>query len=510
MYTGRENVATAEYVTNEALPTTTDCMSETSPNNTSHHEEIMAREQGLARQLSERQLSMIAVGGAIGTGLFLGSAIAVRTAGPGVVLTYVFAAGITLLLMACLAEMAVAHPTAGSFGIYAEIYLSRWAGFAIRYTYWAAQSIAIGGEAVAAGIYTQWWFPNTPVWLWVVVYSVALIVINSMSIGAFGTFEYWFAMIKVIAILVFIVLGVAMIFGVHQEHPIGFANFTNYGGFIPHGLMGVWLALAVVIYSFIGAEVVAVTAGEAKDPEKSVPRAMKTLLARLAIFYVGAIAVLVGVIPWTQVQPGHDITVSPFVRVFDVMHIPAAAHIINFVVLTAALSSMNCNLYMGTRMMFSLSRAGYAPEMLGRVTRKGTPFAALLCSAGGLGAAVLLAFLFPGAAYVYMFGISLFGGLFAWLMIFITHLRFRRHWDARTDRTLPVRVKYFPYTTILGGVAVLAVMVSTWWVDGMRVTLQAGLPWLAVITIAYYGVGKRREAAARARVAARDSTSGSL
>src|SRR5664279_2250347 len=197
-------------------------------------------------------------------------------------------------------------------------------------------------------------------------------------------------MIKVTAILVFIVLGTPMIFGVHQDHPIVFANFHNYGGFLPHGLMGTWLALAVVIYSFIGAEVVAVTAGEAKDPEKSVPRAMRTLLARLAIFYVGAIVVLIGVMPWTQVQPGHDITVSPFVRVFEVMHIPAAAQIINFVVLTAALSSMNCNLYIGTRMIFSLARAGYAPAVLGRVTPKGTPFAALLFTAGGLGAAVLL------------------------------------------------------------------------------------------------------------------------
>ena len=480
-------------------------MSNDSRTRDSEHQHIMEREQGLARQLTQRQLSMIAVGGAIGTGLFLGSAIAVRTAGPGVILTYVFAALITLLLMACLAEMAVVHPTTGSFGIYAELYLSRWAGFAIRYTYWAAQSIAIGGEAVAAAIYTQWWFPQTPAWLWVLLYSAALIVINSMSIGAFGTFEYWFAMIKVTAILVFVVLGVAMMFGVHQDHPNGFANFYNYGGFLPHGLLGTWLALAVVIYSFIGAEVVAVTAGEAKDPEKTVPRAMRTLLARLTIFYVGAIAVLIGVMPWTQVEPGQDITVSPFVRVFEVMHIPAAVHIINFVVLTAALSSMNCNLYMSTRMMFSLSRAGYAPESLGRVTHKGTPFAALLCSAGGLGAAVLLAYWFPGSAYVYMLGISLFGGLFAWLMIFVTHLRFRRHWDARTDRALPLRVKYFPFTTITGGLAVLAVLISTWWVDGMRVTLQAGIPWLVLITVAYYTVGRRRELAAQAKIAARNA-----
>jgi L-asparagine transporter-like permease len=234
---------------------------------------------------------------------------------------------------------------------------------------------------------------------------------------------------------------------------------------------------------------------------------MRTLLARLAIFYVGAIVVLVGVVPWTQIQPGRDVTISPFVRVFEVMHIPAAAHVINFVVLTAALSSMNCNLYMSTRMIFSLSRAGYAPESLGRVSQKGTPVAALLFSAGGLGIAILFAYWFPGTAYVYMFGIALFGGLFAWLMIFVTHLRFRKYWDARSDRALPVRVKFFPFTTILGGLAVLAVIISTWWVDGMRVTLQAGVPWLLVLTIVYFTWGRQRERAAQARLAARGAIS---
>jgi len=466
---------------------------------------MIAREGGLSRQLSQRQIGMIAIGGAIGTGLFLGSALAVRSAGPGVILSFALAAIVTLLLMACLGEMAVAHPTAGSFGVYAELYLSRWAGFTVRYTYWAAQSIAIGGEAVAAAIYTQWWFPHSPAWVWVLFYSAALIFINAQSIGAFGTFEYWFSTIKVAAILVFILLGTALIFGVHQQHPIGLANFRNYGGFLPHGLLGAWLALAVVIYSFIGAEVVAVTAGEARDPEKSVPRAMRTLMARLVIFYIGAIVVLVGVIPWTEIQPGRDITVSPFVRVFDVMHIPAAAHIINFVVLTAALSSMNCNLYMATRMIFSLSRAGFAPERLGRVSQKGVPVAALLTSAAGLGVAALCAFWFPATAFVFMFGIALFGGLLAWLVIFATHLRFRRHWEANNGRTLPIRVRFFPYTTIVGGMAVLAILISTWWVPGIRVTLQAGIPWLALLSLAYFAWGRKQEQAGQEGMAAREA-----
>jgi len=375
-------------------------------------EEAIAREHGLARQLSERQLSMIAIGGAIGTGLFLGSALAVRTAGPGVILSYIFTSGIALLLMWCLSEMAVAHPTAGSFGVYADLYLSPWAGFVVRYTYWAAESIAAGGEAVAAAIYTQWWFPHTPTWAWVVFYSAALIVVNARSVGAFGTFEYWFSTIKVSAIVVFIVLGAGILFGIHQKRPIGLDNFRAHGGFLPNGWLGVWLALAFVIFSFIGTEVVAVTAGEAKDPERSVPRAMRTMLARLVIFYVGAITILVGVIPWTEVQPGQNITVSPFVRVFDLMHVPVAAGIINFVVLTAALSGMNCCLYLCTRMIFSLARGGYAPALLGRVSESGAPIPAVMASAGGLAIAIIMAISVPGSAYVYMFGIALFGGLF--------------------------------------------------------------------------------------------------
>ena len=461
---------------------------------TDRHAEAVANEQGLARQLTERQMSMIALGGAIGTGLFLGSALAVRAAGPAVILSYIFTSVIALLLMYCLSEMAVAHPTAGSFGVYADLYVSPWAGFVVRYTYWAAQSIAVGGEAVAAAIYTQWWFPHTPTWLWVVVYSLLLIFINATSVGAFGTFEYWFSMIKVTAIGVFIVLGAAVLLGVHQQRPIGLANFHANGGFMPKGWLGVWLALAFVIFSFIGTEVVAVTAGEARDPERSVPRAMRTMLLRLVIFYVGAITVLVGVIPWTQIQPGQSITVSPFVRVFEVMHVPIAAQIVNFVVLTAALSGMNCCLYLATRMIFSLARGGYAPAALGRVTKRGAPVPALLMSAIGLAIATVVAIAFPNSAYVYMFGIALFGGLFVWLMIFVTHLFFRRKWDGAGGRRLPVRMPLFPVTTILGAAAVLAIIISTWWVEGMRPTLESGIPWLIALTALYLAVRRRLQA----------------
>ena len=463
---------------------------------------IEQREQ-LARQLSSKQLAMIAIGGAIGTGLFLGSSLAVHTAGPAVIASYLIGAVITLLLMGALSEMAVAHPTAGSFGVYAEIYLHPWAGFTVRYTYWAAQCIAIGGEATAIAIYCQWWFPNTPKWLWILGFACALLYINARSVGSFGSFEYWFAMIKVVAIVLFIVFGAALLAGIGRSEAVGFSNITAHGGFLATGWRGVWMAMVFVIFSYLGTEVVAVTAGEAKDPgtardprrlqaRLAVPRAMRTMVGRLILFYMGAIVVLMSIVPWNQIQPGSDVTASPFVKVFQLIGVPAAAHLVNFVVITAAASSMNCNLYLVSRMMFSLARGGYAPAAFGRVSARGTPVPALMVSAAGLALAIVVAMLFPDSAFVYLFGISLFGGLYAWLIIFVTHLRFRPKWAAAGHPPLPVRMYGHPFGSLAGAIAIAAIMATTWWVEGMRVTLIAGLPWLAVLTVAYFGVMRKR------------------
>jgi len=435
--------------------------------------------ESLSRQLSSPQLAMMAIGGAIGTGLFLGSALAVRVAGPGVILTYLIGAVIAVLLMRALGEMAVAHPTAGSFGVYAELYLNKWAGFTVRYTYWAGQCVAIGGEATAIAIYCQWWFPNTPQWLWILVFTIALLYINARSVGSFGSFEYWFAMIKVVAIVLFVAIGAALIFGLVPHHPAtGFANLTEHGGFLPNGLRGVWLSIVFVIFSYIGTEVVAVTAGEAKNPEIALPRAMRTVAVRLLLFYVAAIFVLVTVVPWTQIQLGASVTASPFVRVFQLIGIPAAAHIVNFVVVTAAASSMNCNLYLVSRMMYSLACAGYAPASFGRVSKRGVPVTALLISAAGLSLAMLISILWPSSAYVYLFGVSLFAGLYAWLIIFVTHVFFRTVFRKRIG-------------SFVGAALIAAILLTTWWVEGMRITLIAGFSWLAVLSVMYALVSRR-------------------
>ncbi len=445
----------------------------------------------LSRELGVGQLSMIALGGAIGTGLFLGSSLSVHIAGPAVILSYVLGAAITLIFMGALSEMAVAMPTAGSFGVYAERYVNPWAGFTVRYTYWACQCIAIGNEAIAIAIYCQWWFPHTSRWLWVLAFSVALIAVNARSVGSFGWIEYWFSMIKLIAIVLFIVLGAGAIFGFGGT-PIGLTNYTSHGGFFPHGLSAVWMAMVIVILSYTGTEVAAVTAGEAKDPNVAIPRALKQTVGRLLVFYLGAITVLVGLVPWNQIQPGSTVTTSPFVRVFELMDVPAAAIIVNFVVISAAASSMNCNFYLVSRMMFSLSRGGYAPAAFGRLSKRGVPVPALLASTLGLAIALAVAVIYPNSAFVYLYGVSLFGILFVWLMIFVTHIRFRPRWEAAGGRPLPARLIGYPYTSILGAVAMVAILVTTWWVEGMRITLIAGLPWLGALTIVYFIVKRRR------------------
>jgi L-asparagine transporter-like permease len=319
---------------------------------------------------------MIAIGGAIGVGLFLGSSVTIRLAGPAVIISYLLGAAITIVVACALAEMAVAHPVAGSFGVYAERYLTPWAGFSVRATYGFIQIIAIGAEVTAVAIYMAFWFPAAPSWIWVAAASLGLVSINSFQVGWFGEFEYWFAFIKVLAIISFILVGALLIFGLTSGSAIGFRNLTAHGGFMPHGWTGIWLALTLVITSYMGVEVVAVTAGEAQNPEESVPAAMRTILFRLILFYGLAVTVMLAMSPWDQIGSS-GITGSPFVKAFTAVHIPYVPSAMNLVVITAALSSANTNLYLSTRMLFSLSRGGYAPDWLGQLSRTGVPRTAL-------------------------------------------------------------------------------------------------------------------------------------
>jgi AAT family amino acid transporter len=449
----------------------------------------LQREAGLQHKLSPGQVAMIGLGCTLGTGLFLGSAISVKLAGPAVILSFLIGSLIALTVMWALAEMSVELPTAGAFGVHAEIYLHPWAGFAVRYTYWICVVVIIGSEVVAAAIYCQYWFPHVPTVLWIAGFSLGMIYVNSISVENFGTFEYWFAMIKVVTVVVFLVLGAALLFGFGFPR-IGTGNFTAHGGFFPHGWTGVGLGVTMAIFSYMGLEIIGSTAGEAADPKVAVPRALRQTLFVQILFYVGGLAIVVGIVPWTQIGLGE----SPFVRVFETVGIPAAGHVMNFVVLTAALSSATCNLYFAARLLFSLSRSGCAPAALGKLSKRSMPVAALLASSVGMAAALVLAHFFANSAFVFMIGVAFFGGPFVWIIILATHLAFRRV-IARSGKTILRFAPPGPWSSLLGLIALLGVLASTWWVPQFHITLLAAAPWMVIITICYliWGRPRRRE-----------------
>src|SRR6201996_3708228 len=437
---------------------------------------------------------MIGLGGAIGTGLFMGSGVAIGYAGPAVILSYAIAAIAAVAIVMSLSEMAVMHPTAASFGTYAEIYLNPWAGIIARYSYWMAQVVAVGAEAVAAGVYMTFYFPGSPVWLWSLGFALVLLYFNSRSVQHFGSIEYWFALIKVVAIVVFILVGAATIFGLWAE-PVGFHNLSGLpGGFMPMGFGGVWMAVIIGILSFNGIEVIAVTSGEAKDPVKTIPAALRTMALRLFLFYILALTIVVTFVPWTETG-ATVVTQSPFVRIFAHSGIRHAAGIMNFVVLSAALSSMNTNVYLCSRMLFSLSRGGFAPRFLGKLSKNGTPMTAILVS----GACILLAAgvskLTPNA-YNYLFGIALFDAMIVWIIILLSHVSFRRR---HRVADLPVRTPGFPWVQLAGVILLSAVLITMgldkeiWYISWV-----VGIPWLALLSAGYFIMRGRIARAAEA------------
>lgn len=441
--------------------------------------------EGLHRRLGQRQLTMMAIGGAIGVGLFLGSSVTIRLAGPAVILSYLLGAGIALIVSYALAEMAVVHPVAGAFGVYAEKYLNPWSGFCVRTTYGVAQIIAIGAEVTAAAIYISFWLPNVPQWISVVLVSAALVALNSMQVNRLGEFEYWFAMIKVGAIIAFTIVGLSLILGIDSRSAIGLANLAQHGGFFPTGWRGVWLSLTITVTSYMGVEIIAVTAGEAEHPELTIPRAMRSIVWRLILFYVLAIAIMVTMVPWNQVGGSSTLSGSPFVKAFAAAHIPFAAGIMNFVVLTAALSSVNTNLYLSTRMLFSLGRGGYGPKWMGKVSRNGVPHRALLASTMGIVAAIMLAIFAPKNAFLTLYGTAVAGMLFVWLVILSTHFQFRKAITREQLSTLPMRLRAHPFFTLLGILLLLAISVTTFFVDGLQWSVPAFSVFLVLISFLY-------------------------
>ena len=443
-------------------------------------QDIQQRETGLKQHLTSAQMVMIAIGGAVGTGLFMGSAFAIGFAGPAVLVSYAIGAFIALLLIGALGEMTVAHPTSGSFGAYAEYYLGPLAGFVVRYAYWAALVLAVGMEVTAVGIYMAYWFPAVPQWIWVAVFSAVLIGINLRSVKVYGVAEYAFSAIKVAAIVAFVLIGAYVVFGAHIPG-IGLQNYEVGGGFWAKGISGMWLGVIVAMFSYLGVEAIAVAAGEAQHPQKAVQSAMKTTVLRLVLFYLLTLSLMLAIVPWTEAAT----QTSPFVRVMEIINIPYAAGVLNFVVLVAALSAMNSQLYATSRMMFSLGRARQAPALFGQTNQRGVPVAAILVSSLGAAVAMFINAFWPEQSFMWMMSIAMFGCMFAWFMVFVTHLAFRRRRERDGAAPVPFRMWGFPYLTTLGAVLMAAVLITTAFTPEFRLTLVFGLPWLALLSVIY-------------------------
>jgi AAT family amino acid transporter len=455
----------------------------------------------LERKLTQRQLTMMTMGGAIGVGLFLGSSLSIRLAGPGVILSYFFGAVVALIVAYSIAEMAVVHPVPGSFGVYAQTYLNEWSGFAVRVTYAFVQIIAIGAEVTAVAIYCAVWFPTVPQWLIVVFVSVGLLAINAMQVGSFAEFEYWFAILKVVAIAAFVLIGFAMIVGLGPAKPVGLSNLTTHGGFLPHGIKGVWLAMSLTLTSYMGIEIIGVTAGEAHQPAKTIPRAMRAVIVRLILCYVLSITVMLAMTPWNKMSSG--LTGSPFVFAFRSAGIPYAAGIMNLVVIAAALSSANTNLYLTSRTLFSLSHDGYLPQALGRLGRRGVPYLSLLLSTAGMVAAILLAIFAPSRTFLSLYGIAVAGMFFVWIVILLAHLSFRKGLGPARIAALPIRLPFSPCAQVIALALLVAIASSTFLVESLRHTIPDFLLFLLLVSAFHpkaaaqlrslaYGIRQRR------------------
>ena len=404
-------------------------------------------QSGLQSGLKNRHLSMIAVGGVIGAGLFVGSASGIAAAGPGILLSYALVGALVVFVMRMLGEMAAANPTSGSFSAYADRALGRWAGFSIGWLYWFFWVVVLAVEATAGAAILTSWVPAVPQWAWALIVMIVLTVSNLASVSSFGEFEFWFAGIKVVAITAFIIIGGLAIFGVlpgTHHAATGFGNLTSHGGFLPHGPSAILTGVLMVVFSFMGSEIVTLAAGESEDPERAVTKATKSVIWRVGIFYLGSILVVVSLLPWNSPAIAKH---GSYVAALDSIGIPHAGQIMNVIVLTAVLSCLNSGLYTASRMAFSLGQRGDAPKAFARTNSRGVPQAAILASVLFGFIAVGFNYLWPTTVFQFLLNSSGAVALFVWLVICFSQLRMRGIIQRESPEKLIVRMWLFPYLT---------------------------------------------------------------
>ncbi|AZM77717.1 amino acid permease [Streptomyces sp. KPB2] len=453
---------------------------------------------GLHAGLKNRHLTMIAIGGVIGAGLFVGSSSGIATAGPGILLSYALVGTLVVLVMRMLGEMSAANPTSGSFSAHADRALGPWAGFSIGWLYWFFWVVVLAVEATAGAKILEGWIPAVPQWGWALIVMIVLTATNLASVGSYGEFEFWFAGIKVVAIAAFIVVGGLAVFGLLpgvDSDRAGLGNLTEHGGFLPNGPGAVLTGVLLVVFSFMGSEIPTLAAGESEDPQRAVTKATNSIIWRIAVFYLGSIFVVVTLLPWDAQS---IVDQGSYVAALDSLGIPNAGEIMNFIVLTSVLSCLNSGLYTASRMAFSLGERGDAPKAFARTTRRGVPQTAILSSVVFGFVAVFFNYKFPDTVFLFLLNSSGAVALLVWLVICFSQLRLRRIIQAETPEKLVVRMWLYPYLTwaaVAVIVFVLGYMLTDTEHDGRSTVLLTLLVAAVVLAVAFV---KQRITARRA------------
>ncbi|MBD8185574.1 MULTISPECIES: amino acid permease [Pseudomonas syringae group] len=445
----------------------------------------MTSRDGLKRGLSARHIRFMALGSAIGTGLFYGSASAIQQAGPAVLLAYLIGGAAVFMVMRALGEMAVHHPVAGSFSHYATRYLGPLAGFVLGWTYAFEMIIVCLADVTAFGIYMGFWFPEVPRWIWVLGIVFLIAALNLCNVKVFGETEFWLSLLKVGAIIAMILAGFGiMLFGIGSSTTgteIGIANLWAHGGFMPNGVAGLIASFAVVMFAFGGIEVIGITAGEAKDPQRSLPSAINAVPLRILLFYVLTLFVLMSIYPWPQIGTQG----SPFVQIFDNLGIASAATILNIVVISAAVSAINSDIFGAGRMMYGLARDGQAPASFAHLSRQGVPWMTVVVMGVTLLGGVVLNYLIPKDVFLLIASLATFATVWVWLMILLTQVAMRRAMSAEEVAELKFPVPFWPYAPAAAIVFMLFIFGVLGYFPDNRAALIVGAVWIVLLVIAY-------------------------
>jgi amino acid transporter, AAT family len=441
-----------------------------------------APSEGYQRSLGSRQIQMIAIGGAIGTGLFLGAGKAISKAGPSIILAYAIAGLVIFFIMRALGELLMYRPVSGSFSEYAREFIGPFAGYVTGWTYWLFWVVTGITEVTAAATYmTYWW--DIPQWLSALVFTAILFCVNLISVKLFGELEFWFSMVKVTAIIgmILICAGILTLGFSDAGDTANVAHLWDQGGFFPKGIKGTLMTLQMVMFAFLAVELVGVTAGESKNPEKVLPKAINTVPWRIAVFYIGALIMILSVVPWNEFQPG----VSPFVAAFQKMGLGVGAAIVNFVVLTAALSSCNSGMYSTGRMLRDLALNGQAPKVFTKLTSSGTPLVGTTASAALMLVGVWINYQWPGQAFNYVVSFATISGMWAWLVILICQIRYRAKADRGELPQSSFRAPGAPWTSWFS-LAFIALVIVMMGIDKeARVSLYVAPLWAVLLGVSY-------------------------